>query len=818
MWLAFENNEQSYELPTLKLAPLGLHKPTPRNKAQRLKPEERRDELAGQYYYAVCGQHNAVAARSFLGNGVAKKYNFERSAARMVYFSDNDFEGYFLVSSQDNKKDLKAPIRQLKLSMKDIQWQWKHNGFLRDVMENPSGKQEQVQKWREFCTVALHETPYNNLWILADPSQKRDDAIKKQKAALRSYFPPAMAGENVWKLTVEFFERWETGRLLGQDDTKWIVRKKKVKNVKSGVAYIANEKLGRKEVVYNVRVDPATRKGKKEKEEGDWFVQVPEPDTHCWKAMKSLTDNEKCRVLKKVLACEVVWVQAGSPTLPKLGKLSVQDMVHLVKCDCVFVRLCNYYQFKHERRTDADWIQRYPFLKTRSAIFKQFESRGLDAELWDGSRKYVTDSSLFKECPPYMGCDDDHSIEAMEKLAGYRKLTVDWRNKVLFVLTGSRLKSRKIALAEGIDKCWLELTEDYYELDTSPSKGVVDWKISPSSGAHGTSGSWALDSGGGKGDNAGGGTGVPPSGEGGSHDDTAPTEGSGGVAKEAFGRQQSTDPGPEDSTQSADVPTSSAGSVREMMATLVLSGSSGGRFKSAGIRTTMVEVPTQWSAAKSWSGVGLPCHDPTIDSGAGGRPRLMVLAGGAACVEPEERSSEFDKGSGEVAGLHAREGGGLMEEGKEGEEGEEGEERDEGGEEEEKEEGEEGEEEEEEGEKGLKEGGGKMGRRYWRRRTDRVGSSRTRRSSKYPEHMLQTVPGLTTKHKDMLKALGVHVEIGKKEHAIAIEECLSLLPPEKGTYQRFVTRGQAMYEKYLATRCAILRTSFLTAPHVLYSV
>ncbi|GBG59116.1 hypothetical protein CBR_g32134 [Chara braunii] len=228
------------------------------------------------------------------------------------------------------------------------------------------------------------------------------------------------------------------------------MRKKKVRNAKPGVANIDNEKLGRKEVLYNAPMDPATRKGKKEKDEGDCFVQVPEPDTHCWKAMESLTANEKCRVLKKVLACEVVWVQAGSSALAKLGKLGVQEMVHLVKCDHVLVRFWNYYQFKHEKRPDADWIQRYPFLKTRSAIFKQFESRGLDAELWDGSRKYVTDSSLFKECPPYMGCNDDHSIEATEKLAGHRKLSIDWRNKVLSVFTDSRLKSRETALAEGI--------------------------------------------------------------------------------------------------------------------------------------------------------------------------------------------------------------------------------------------------------------------------------------------------------------------------------------------------------------------------------
>ncbi|GBG59602.1 hypothetical protein CBR_g49866 [Chara braunii] len=272
------------------------------------------------------------------------------------------------------------------------------------------------------------------------PQKRRGDrqddivgASKKQKTKA-----PKSVGE---KRKGTGGEQDRPGRLLGHDGAKWIVRKK-VRNVKPGVAYIDNDKLARKE--------PPNKKGKNEKEEGDWFVQVPELGTYCWKAMKALTDNEKCRVLKKVLACEVVWVQADSPSLAKLGKLSVQEMVQLVKCDLVQVRLWNYNQFKHEKRSNADWIQKYSFLKTKSAIFKQFESRGLDGDLWDGSRKFVSDATLFKDCLPYMGCDEDHSIEATKSLVGDRKLTVDWRNKVLFVLTRSRLKSREIVLAEGI--------------------------------------------------------------------------------------------------------------------------------------------------------------------------------------------------------------------------------------------------------------------------------------------------------------------------------------------------------------------------------
>ncbi|GBG92635.1 hypothetical protein CBR_g56579 [Chara braunii] len=740
MRLAFENKEQSYQLPTLKLASLGLDKPTPGTKAQRLRPEDWRDELAGQYYYVA------------------------------------------------------------------------------------------VRKWREFGNVTLNMTPHNNLWILAD--QKGEDAIKKQGAALRSYFSLAMAWENVWKLAVEFFEKWETGRLLGHDGAKWIMRKKKVKNVKPGVAYIDNDKLGKMEVVYNVLVDPPTKKGKKEKEEGEWFVQVPEPDTHCWKALESLTDNEKCRVLKKVLACEVVWVQAGSLALAKLGKLSVQAMVHLVKCDRVLVRLWNYYQFKHDKRPDANWSHKYPFLKTRSAILKQRESRGLDAELWDDSRKYVTDSSLFNEDDTFPlladgfkkidesggvafhvpvhtaptcrreeelmfgsysslistedeettniefdantneeGSDTEnldlhyypHPVQHAtgSSLAGVIQPVIQKGDWIMVVVVpgggwmplprGSKsnfLDVARIAVLQKVraendsfapddmsiistagrlfnelqDKWYLELTEDYYDHDTSLSKGKVEWKIPPPSGTHVSPGARGSDGGEDEGNKAWGGKGVPPGSEGGSHCDTTTAEGSGVVAGEAFGRHQSTVPGPEGSTQSADVPTSSAGSV--MAAVVALRAGSGETCNSAGIRTSMLAERIQRTDAQSWSGAGVPSPDPKIDSGEGtcggpgdretakfvglrtssgkgGRRGIVVAAGGAACVEPKGHSSEFNTGSGEVAGLHAREGGSVMDEEKEGEEGDKGEEWEEGRDE--------GEEEEEEGEEGEEGGETELG-------------------------------------------------------------------------------------------------------------
>ncbi|GBG77981.1 hypothetical protein CBR_g25914 [Chara braunii] len=280
MTTAYSQASKTYELPTLKLAPLGLEKPKPWVRAQRLKPEDWKDELAGQYYYyAVAGQHNEAAARTLLGTDVALRYNFERWPARMVYFSDADFEGYFLVSAEDNKKYLKAPPRQSKLLMKDIRWCWKDKGYPRAT---------------------------------------------------------------------------------------------------------------------------------------------------------------------------------GSSALAKQGKLGMQEAVHLVKCDLILVRLWNYYQFKYENRSDSDWTRSYPFLRKREAILAQFKSQGLDAALWDGSRKLVGDSSFFRDYPPFMGCEDDKSIKATEKLVVNKKLSIDWKNKVLSMLTDSRSKSMDVALTEGMVHIRLE--------------------------------------------------------------------------------------------------------------------------------------------------------------------------------------------------------------------------------------------------------------------------------------------------------------------------------------------------------------------------
>ncbi|GBG78062.1 hypothetical protein CBR_g25999 [Chara braunii] len=132
----------------------------------------------------------------------------------------------------------------------------------------------------------------------------------------------------------------------------------------------------------------------------------------------------------------------------------------------MLVRLWNYYQFMHENRPDTDWTRVYPILKKREAILVKFEKQGMDASLWDGSRKLAGNASLYKDYPPYMGCEDDKDCSPLNK-----KFPADWKNKVHSVLTGSRAKSMEVGLAKGtMDVLW----KDYGDVTS-----IVPFDVDP---------------------------------------------------------------------------------------------------------------------------------------------------------------------------------------------------------------------------------------------------------------------------------------------------------------------------------------------------
>ncbi|GBG85230.1 hypothetical protein CBR_g39796 [Chara braunii] len=629
MTTAYSQAEKTYELPTLKLAPLGLVKPTPGVRADRLKPEDWKDELAGQYYYyAVAGQHNAAAARALLGTDVAVRYNFERWPARMVYFSDEDFEGYFLVSVEDNKKDLKAPPRQPKLSMRDIRWCWKELGYPKAVMGNPSGKQAQVEAWRRFCAEALHRTPYNHLWTLAD--DKTEEGIKKQNAALRSCFPLAMAGKSAWETGMEFFERWETGRLLAPEGAKWIAKKKKVQGLKPGSSALAKQgKLGRQEAVQLVKCDRILVRlwnynqfKHENRPNSDWTTKKAHAQV-VWEVLKggcnviALEGNSewlqftldflKTAVNSGAYRCELITKsekprRVWDPSTGMWFKLSAwkrsriyeflflekrpargTDIEYMRRKEHMLALLDNYHgATRLNTKNFLDRLELLYFVESEPVL--RLESYGalIDADE-ESLTGVVFDTSAPEEDSDTEEIDIDYRLAPVLPSPASLSTMVDKvtsENNNLQPADPAIIATADRLFRELHDKQWLELSDDFYDLETSPSKKKGNWKVPPSMGTQGRVGGGPLSppgagGGGGSGHEEGGGGGSGHTTSGGSAPASSPAPGGQGrIAHSGVGE----------------------GGVNITHSPTAGSGKSG---KFARIRTSQTEDPVPLEAAKS---------------------------------------------------------------------------------------------------------------------------------------------------------------------------------------------------------------------------
>ncbi|GBG74434.1 hypothetical protein CBR_g18846 [Chara braunii] len=228
------------------------------------------------------------------------------------------------------------------------------------------------------------------------------------------------------------------------------------------------------------------------------------------------------------------------------------------------------------------------------------------------------------------------------------------------------------------DKCWLELTEDCYEVDTSPSKGMVDWKVPPPSGAHGSSGGGAP---------GGGGTGLVVRGVakeshlvGRAGLTMAPRHREAAVGWRVLpsidirllapGRSMRRSP----STSRLHPPAQRGRRWQPWLLSDPTIGSGAVRDGNVSPERGRRPLGLEREATRAASGDTETTKSAKIRTSLGGgvRPGIVVPPGGAACTQTEG------------AELHEREGGEEMEEGKEGEEGEEegeaGDEGEEGGE------------------------------------------------------------------------------------------------------------------------------------------
>ncbi|GBG93477.1 hypothetical protein CBR_g71220 [Chara braunii] len=242
--------------------------------------------------------HNARAAMKVKDHPVFNYYNFCECPFRPIYFPDDEFDGYAHVSSEDNMKDKKNPPRLQILSMRDIRNIWKIKGKPRVVLNNTSKKKEEVRTWVQFMALAMKKTPYTPLWNLSTEENKKKEWAEK----LRYYLPLAMADDSVFALGEKFYDEWSRGKLLASDGRRWTEKPPTHEEVaKPGLSTVTNSQ-GLKKHVWYVKVDdPLLKKGrgkaKKGVEEKTYYVQIPEPDVHCWKELADLTDREKRRLL-----------------------------------------------------------------------------------------------------------------------------------------------------------------------------------------------------------------------------------------------------------------------------------------------------------------------------------------------------------------------------------------------------------------------------------------------------------------------------------------------------------------------------------------
>ncbi|GBG81139.1 hypothetical protein CBR_g31815 [Chara braunii] len=352
----YERQDMRYTKPTFVLA-LIVVPPEKDKPAVRVLPQDFNASHPEKYwYYPVCGQHNARAVMKVKDHVVFNYYTFYEWPCIPIYFPDDEFDGYAHVSCEDNLKDKKNPPRLQILSMQDIRNIWKIRGKPHVVLDNVSKKKEEVHRWTQFMALAMKKTPYTPLWGLSTEAKKKKDWAEK----LQYYLPLAMADDLVFDLAEKFYEEWLKRKLLASDSQRWTEKSPTHEEVAKPGLSTMTDSQGLKKHVWYVKVDdPSLRKGKgkpkKGGEEKTYYVQVPEPDVHCWKELADLTDREKRRLLNGILNLNVVWVQGSNKKLAEQGKFSVKEMVDIIKIDRIMLRLWHYVEFEHEEMGKEQW-------------------------------------------------------------------------------------------------------------------------------------------------------------------------------------------------------------------------------------------------------------------------------------------------------------------------------------------------------------------------------------------------------------------------------------------------------------------------------
>ncbi|GBG91235.1 hypothetical protein CBR_g52118 [Chara braunii] len=264
---------------SLVLAPIYkpvTHKP---ERAERVHKDVFKPEDKDKYfYYPVNGQHTVAAVKELADKAISELWKMHSWPARVVWFSDEDFEGYLQVSLTENTRHKMFEQRAQKAAFEEMQ-----------------------------------KSPNGDHWTMA---RKATTLVDKEHVAaignaLRQWMPLVTTGDDVFRKGMEFYDKWAERKLLGGDGKTPLSKAGKYMPDKSpGFQAIletgSKGAAGETKMGWLVQVPPPPTK-KKTQADGKFVVVMKELDMFYWQCVANMTDVEKLSILDDILALKGVF-------------------------------------------------------------------------------------------------------------------------------------------------------------------------------------------------------------------------------------------------------------------------------------------------------------------------------------------------------------------------------------------------------------------------------------------------------------------------------------------------------------------------------
>ncbi|GBG68899.1 hypothetical protein CBR_g3598 [Chara braunii] len=495
----------------LVLAP--IYKPVTQKpkRAQRVHKDVFKPEDKDKYFYdPVNGQHTVTSVKELDGEPIFELWKMHSWPARVVWFSDEDFGGYLQVSLAENTRHTMSMQRSQKAAFEDMREAWEKQGSPNDA------------HWRMTRKATT----------LADK-----DKVAAICNALRQWMPLVTVGDEVFRKGMDFYDKWDEGKLLGGDGKTSLSKPGKyMPDNFSGLQAIleigVKGAAGETKMRWLVRVPPPQTK-KKTQLDDNFFVVVKESDMFCWQSLADMTDDEKLSILDYIFVLKGEFVQSAGEHFKRQHKSEIKEMVATRTVDRILLRMFHYVLFLEFEEDAEVWRYRSQFFQTEQQLMAEFAPQGLTKQRLSTHSKRHRLVALIGTC---LNLRPVVSIrEAVEEVTEETSQDLICQKVVRRNLVGIKGLPEHLSvvnperspqdvnayagqkLDELYDNKMLEFRASFYTLETAPSR-CIDWHMpQPSAGGQhpggGGGGDGGDDSGSGADKAEGKGSGTEGSGE-----------------------------------------------------------------------------------------------------------------------------------------------------------------------------------------------------------------------------------------------------------------------------------------------------------------